>query len=179
MTENAKFGNRGILCTSVMFLFSFILALVLGATGPQVLQSRSDSISTLDVNDNGDAEWIGSINDMIQLNQLFWLSVKVMKPGSNDDIGVIETYVNVTGYSSLAGAKDEEIFLNRHDKHSVYCSAEECSDFYIFGQGTIRHRSYDVRIRFSHIDSKFIQSNDSFEVLVHLHTINSEVRYLL
>ena len=175
ITENAKFGNRGILCTSVMFLFAFILALFIGVTGPQVLQSRSDSVSTLEVNDIGDAEWIGSVNDMIQLNQLFWLSVKVLKPGVTDDIGVMETYVNVTGYSSLAGTKDEEIFLNRHDKHSIYCTAEDCSEFYIFGQSTIRHRSYDVHIRFSQIDSKFIRSNGSFEVLVHLHTINSEV----
>ena len=125
ITENAKFGNRGILCTSVMFLFAFILALFIGVTGPQVLQSRSDSVSTLEVNDIG-----GSVNDMIQLNQLFWLSVKVLKPGVTDDIGVMETYVNVTGYSSLAGTKDEEIFLNRHDKHSIYCTAEDCSEFW-------------------------------------------------
>jgi hypothetical protein len=176
MTENSKFGNRGIICTSCLLLFSFILCVIIGATGPPVLQSRSDSVSTLEVDGNGDAKWIGSINDMMQLNQLFWLSVKVYRPTvSEDDIGVIETFVNVTGYNSLDNTKNDVIFHNRHDKHSIFCSADECSEFYIFGQSTIHYRSYDVGIHFDDLDSKFVQPNESFEVLVQLHTINSEV----
>ena len=151
--------------------------MIIGATGPPVLQSRSDSVSTLAVDANGDSQWIGSVNDMMQLNQLFWLSVKVRRPQTSDDdvIGILETYVNVTGQSSLTDTNNDVIFLNRHDKHSIFCSADECSEFYIFGQSSIRYRSYDVKIRFRDIDADFLQSNDSFEVVVHLHTINSEV----
>lgn len=175
--ENSKFGNRGIICTSGMFFLSFAFCVIIGATGPNVIQSRNDSVSILQVDDNGNAEWIGSVNDMLQLNQLFWISVIVYRPSSlDDDIGVIETFVNVTGYDSLGGDVGSELFfLNRHAKHSVYCAGNECSEFYVFGQSSIRYRRYDLRIRFSNIDPKFLQSNDNlFEILVDLHTINSE-----
>lgn len=159
-------------------MISFVICAIIGATGPQVLQSRSDSVSTLELNDNGDATWIGSVDELIQLNQLFWLSVKVYRPTSlEDEIGVIETYVNVSGYSSLVDARDEMLFKNRHDKHSVYCSGDECSDFYLFGQSTITFRSYNVRIGFSDVDSKFIQAGGTLDVLVKFHTINSEVTH--
>jgi len=140
-----------------------------------VLQSRSDGISVLEVNDSGDAVWNGSINDMVQLNQLFWLSVNVHRSATlGDEIGVVETFINVTGYNGIISSTDDEIFSDRHDKHSIYCGTDKCSEFYIFGQSSIRYRSYAVGIRFANIDAKFIQSNDSFKVLVTMHTVNSE-----
>lgn len=174
--ENSKFGTRGIICTTIVFICFFILSVVIGATGPQVLQSRSDGISVLEVNDSGDAVWNGSINDMVQLNQLFWLSVNVHRSATlGDEIGVVETFINVTGYNGIISSTDDEIFSDRHDKHSIYCGTDKCSEFYIFGQSSIRYRSYAVGIRFANIDAKFIQSNDSFKVLVTMHTVNSEV----
>lgn len=173
--ENSKFGNRGIICTTLAFIISFILCVVIGATGPQVLQSRSDGLSVLEVNESGDAVWNGSINDMVQLNQLFWLSVKVGRSAHLDDeIGVIETLIDVTGYDGRIGSSEDVIVFERHDKHAVYCNSDTCSEYYIFGQSSIRYRSYAVSIRFADIDTKFIQSNGSFEVLVNLHTVNSE-----
>lgn len=149
--------------------------MVIGATGPQVLQSRSDAISVLDINDSGDALWTGSVNDMIKLNQLFWLSVDVYRPtSSNDDIGIIEIYMNATGYNSMT-SPDNQIFFDRHDKHEVYCSLDECTEFYIFGQSSIRYRSYAVSIRFASVDAKFIQPDGSLKVRINLHTINAEV----
>ena len=161
---------------SCIFLFSLLSCVIIGATGPDVIESRNDSVSTLEINSSGDAKWVGTVSDMMQLNQLFWLSVKVYRPQSTeDDIGVVETYINVTGYDSLvSGSNKKELFFNRHDQHEVYCSRNECSEFYIFGQSTIRFRRYDVHIQFHNLDSKFLQNDDLFNVLINLHTINSE-----
>lgn len=59
--ENSKFGSRGIVYTSVFFLVSFIICLILGSTGPTVIEFKNNGLSYLPVNADGVAEWFGTI----------------------------------------------------------------------------------------------------------------------
>jgi hypothetical protein len=81
--ENAKFGKRGIVYTSVLFIISFIVCIVIGATGPQVIQIRNDGTSTLDFRNGNYAVWNGVLEDMTPLNQMFWLTAQVIPKDSS------------------------------------------------------------------------------------------------
>lgn len=87
--ENAKFGKRGIVYTSFIFILSFIICIIIGATGPSVIQLRNDGISQL--KDNNNYNWNGILEDMTQLNQMFWLTVKIVRNNNEEEVGSITT----------------------------------------------------------------------------------------
>jgi hypothetical protein len=76
--ENAKFGNRGIVYTAVLFILSFIICIVIGATGPEVIQIRNDGLSEL-TTATTTAVWNGVLEDMTPLNQMFWLTGTIIR----------------------------------------------------------------------------------------------------
>jgi hypothetical protein len=75
-----------------VFIISFIVCAIIGATGPEVLQSRSDG-ANLVINELGFAEWQGILQDMTPLNQMFWLSCLVQRNDTyfeNEDIYTLD-----------------------------------------------------------------------------------------
>lgn len=89
--ENAKFGRRGIVYTAAVFVISFVICIVIGATGPDVIQIRNDGTSGLEVDSEGYATWDGLISDMTPLNQMFWLSTTVFRESTEEEIGKLQT----------------------------------------------------------------------------------------
>ena len=91
--ENAKFGRRGIVYTSLIFILSFIICIIIGITGPSVIQIRNDGINQIKSDIYSKYVWNGVLEDMTQLNQMFWLTVKVIRYENNnlEEIGELTT----------------------------------------------------------------------------------------
>ncbi len=82
--ENAKFGYRGMVYTSLVFIITLLICVIIGVTGPPVLQSTTSGAILL-VNEHGFAQWQGKLESMSQLNQIFWLTCIVSRNDSGNE----------------------------------------------------------------------------------------------
>jgi hypothetical protein len=114
--ENAKFGNRGIVYTAVLFILSFIICIVIGATGPEVIQIRNDGLSEL-TTATTTAVWNGVLEDMTPLNQMFWLTGTVVRQDKGE-----ETLSDLTTWFELSLPLDLSVSVSLLTSVSVCLS---------------------------------------------------------
>jgi len=122
--------------------------------------------------------WNGVLEDMTPLNQLFWLTTKIYRDDStSEEVGTLETWVNVTGISSFdkSEASEKNLVDNKMSSRTVRCKAGSlgCNEFYIFGEPTVRYEQYNVHIKFR-VDADHFTESGTLRVRVDLHTVNSE-----
>jgi hypothetical protein len=113
--ENAKFGNRGIVYTAVLFILSFVICIIIGATGPEVIQIRNDGLSQL-MAPSGTAVWNGVLEDMTPLNQMFWLTGTIMKSATDKENEITS---DLTTWSLIHS-------FSPHHSHAYFPSKVEC-----------------------------------------------------
>ena len=179
--ENAKFGTRGIVYTGFIFCLSFLVCAIIGATGPEVLQQRSNGASSLSIDAMGVASWRGVLQDMTALNQNFWLMVTVYR-GDDSKEELIDVYLrlNVTGSGPLYPDFPSHAQLADVDEVSrtlhCYKGNLQCSEFYLFGKPSVDYSEYRVGIEFYSIDDELQTpaGSDIITVQVTMHTVNSE-----
>uniref|UniRef100_A0A7S1XTX2 Wntless-like transmembrane domain-containing protein n=1 Tax=Phaeomonas parva TaxID=124430 RepID=A0A7S1XTX2_9STRA len=178
--EQGQKSKRTVYILSAVSALVFIVACVIGATGPQVFRSKEGNVITVAVNENATLHSL--IRDLSPENQLIFVAVEVEHPTMLSDDVELEYDQHfridyVDGYD-CDDCDRHRIVEDRQVTKRVRCPANKqfCNEVVIFSEHYLDYERYDLGITLSNpipvVDSDC--AGDSVQVKLSIDYINRE-----
>eukprot|EP01129_Flabellula_baltica_P008653 TRINITY_DN3463_c0_g1_i1.p1 TRINITY_DN3463_c0_g1~~TRINITY_DN3463_c0_g1_i1.p1 ORF type:complete len:458 (-),score=79.90 TRINITY_DN3463_c0_g1_i1:26-1399(-) len=150
--------TRGFIITFVIFITAFIVTLIVGSFGPNILSDvNSDNVTGLNFDGTS---WTGKVSGLSQLNQQLILSASIVNTNTELAFQDAVVFVNVSVYGLDKDMMNGVLITHGIHKHFVDCEkGAVCDSLVLFYEPFISFYAYDFEVSLNQdSDSSFLDA---------------------